>query len=389
MTSVQTTKLKGLALIDELCRDRTRRARDLKQENKKVLGYFCCYVPVEMLTALDMVPLRIMGNAQEPTTRADAYLETNMCSFLRSCFDLAMKGQYDFLDGVIAPISCDNVNKVFNIWAYYKPSPLNHLIIVPHMVEPTSSKFLKIEFQRLRKALERLAGTELTDGNLRQAIELHNENRSLVRELYKLRRPDPPLISGTEVLKTLVACMSIPVLEANELLREVIDEVSRRRLDRPVMKRARVLVYGPEVENEAFFKLVEGCDANIVVDDLCVGTRYYWHDVERTDDPLDGIVSRYLGKIPCPRTYHKSPGGHKADLENRYGYLGQLARESQVNAVICYIIRFCDSHEMDLPDVRDYLQNLGYPVLHLEADYNLPIEGQVTTRVQAFLETIS
>ena len=389
MTSLSETKMKELALVDELCQDRTRRAKELKQENKKVFGYFCCYVPVEMLTALDIVPLRIMGNAQEPTNRADAYLETNLCSFLRSCFDLALKGQYDFLDGVIAPISCDNVNKVFNIWAYYKPSSFNHLIIVPHMVEPTSFGFLKIELQRLRKALEEFTGTELTDDKLRQAIELHNKNRSLVRQLYNLRKPDPPLISGTEVLRTLKACMSIPVLEANELLRQVIEEVSQRQVGGPTVKQTRVLVYGPEVENEAFFKLVEECDANIVVDDLCVGTRHFWHDVEPTDDPMDGIVRRYLDKIPCPRTYRKPPGDYLADVENRYGYLKQLAQESQVNAVICYIIRFCDTHEMDLPDVRDYLQNLGYPVLHLETDYNMPAEGQLRTRIEAFLETIS
>jgi benzoyl-CoA reductase/2-hydroxyglutaryl-CoA dehydratase subunit BcrC/BadD/HgdB len=183
--------------------------------------------------------------------------------------------------------------------------------------------------------------------------------------------------------------MSIPANEGNELLLRIIAEARHHYNGRPQKRAARVLVYGSEIDDVAFIKLVEECGANVVMDDICTGTRYFWHDVELTDNPLEGVTKRYVEEIPCPRTYRDPPpGGHWAELENRFGYLKQYARDFNVNAFILYIIRFCDTHELDVPDVRDYLQEAGYPVLHLEDDYSVTSIGQLKTRIQAFLEMI-
>lgn len=387
---MQVTQLTGLARVEELYQNRTQRAKELHKEGKKVIGYMCCLPPVEMLTAMDMVPFRIMGSIHEPVTKANDCLETILCPFVRSSFDLAMKGHYDFLDGLVMPHSCDTVVTIYDIWRYYRPYPFTHFINMPHMVHPESFEFLQLELQRLRKALEKFTGTELSDAKLRQAIQMHNENRSLLRQLYELRKPDPPLLSGAELTKILVSVMSIPVNESNELLLQIIAEARHRHNGRPQKKAARVLVYGSEIDDVAFIKLVEECGANVVMDDICTGTRYFWHDVELTDDPLESLTKRYVEKIPCPRTYRDPPpGGHRAELENRFGYLKQYAQDFNVNAFIFYIIRFCDTHELDVPDVRDYLQEAGYPVLHLEDDYSVTTIGQLKTRIQAFLEMIS
>ena len=50
---------KGLVRVQEmLATDRFARAKELRQEGKHVFGYVCCFVPLEMLTALDIVPVR-------------------------------------------------------------------------------------------------------------------------------------------------------------------------------------------------------------------------------------------------------------------------------------------------------------------------------------------
>ncbi len=377
---------RGLARVDELYQNRSQRASGLRKDGKKVIGYMCCFPPVEMFTALDMVPFRIMGSVQEPVTQANAYLETIMCPYVRSCFDLARKGNYDFLDGLVIPHTCDTVVKIYDIWCYYQKHPFNHFINVPHMLHEGSFKFMKVELQELRKALENFSGIQLTDDRLRRAINLHNEQRALLRQLYDLRKSEPPLISGAEVVKVIVSTMVIPVQEANELLHQVITEVKNRHDGKPAMKPARILIYGSELDDMAFIKLVEDCGANVVMDDLCTGTRAFWHDVPLTTDPLDGIVDRYLDKVLCPRTYRESPGEHQADMESRFGYLKQYSEDFKANSAILYIIRYCDTQELDVPDVRDYLQGKGYPVLHIEDDYSLATIGQLRTRIQAFLE---
>ena len=114
----------AIGQLQELYAERGKRARQLHDSGKKVIGYFCCFVPDEIITAFDMVPYRIQGSQSAPIDQADACIEPMACPFARSCFNLALKGEYDFLDGFVAPHSCDTVERMYHIWRYYKPAPL-------------------------------------------------------------------------------------------------------------------------------------------------------------------------------------------------------------------------------------------------------------------------
>lgn len=385
----------GLARVRELYANRSQRAEELKRQGKKIIGYLCCYPPVEVVTAAGMVPYRVMGTL-EPLTKVDAYLEPLMCSYVRSCFEMAVTGRYKFLDGMIWPHSCDNVQKVHDIWKYYIKPDYWRYLDVPHMTYPSSFEFFKFQVGLLKETIESFAGINISNQSLNDAIRLHNQNRSLLRELCGLRKEEPPLLSGTEMTQVLVAAMTTPVEEANRLVKSVIEEVKSRR-ERPQKKAARLLIYGCEIDDVAFIKLVEECGANVVIDDICVGTRYYWEDVEITDDPLKGLAHRYLEKIVCPRTHRsqvqlqdlQQKGLRKEEMELKFGYLGNFLRDYNVNGAILYIIRYCDTHELDAPDVRDYIQGVGVPVLHLEDDYSITSIGGLKTRVEAFLEMMA
>lgn len=377
---------KGLARAKELYENRDQRAKELRGDGKKVMGYICCYPPTELITAAGFVPYRITGSL-EPITAADAYLETLMCPYVRSCFDLGIKKEYDFVDGMIWPHTCDNIQKTYDIWKHYIPHSYFHYLDVPHMTDPSSFEFFTKEIDILKESLEEFGGVKITEERLKEAIAAHNENRALLRQLTGLRKQDPPLISGTEMTQVMMAVMSTPVDEANELLRSIIEEVSTRK-DGPQRKAARLLVYGCEIDDIAFINLVEESGANVVIDDLCFGTRHYWDDVATDGDPLKNLADRYLEKIMCPRTFRRSPGTRQEDLDNRFGYLRDFAKSFNVNGAILYIIRYCDTFEFDVPEVRDYLQQAGIPCLLLEDDYSLTSIGGFKTRIEAFLEVI-
>jgi len=348
-----------------------------------VMGYICCQPPVELITAAGMVPYRIIGTL-EPITEADAYLETLMCPYVRSCFDLGIKGKYDFLDGVVWPHTCDNIQKTSDIWKHYIPHSYFQYLEVPHMTDPSAFEFFTSELRVLKESLEEYTGVKITEERLKEAIKVHNESRTLLRELSSLRKQDPPLISGTEMTQVLLAAMSIPVTECNEMLSNIIQEVKTRK-DGP-RKAVRLLLYGSEIDDIAFINLVEECGANVVIDDLCIGTKYYWKDVAADGNLLKNLADHYLGEVMCPRTFRRSPGTRQQDLDNRFGYIGDFAKEFNVSGAILYIIRYCDTFEFDAPEVRDYLQAMGIPVLHLEDDYSLTSIQGFKTRIQAFLE---
>lgn len=381
-----TDQLNGLARAQEIYSYRSRRARELKQAGKKVFGYFCCYPPIELLTALDIVPIRILGNMDEPVTEADGYLPPVMCIFCRSAMDLGLKGKYDYIDGFVGAHSCDGAERTSIIWMNFIKSPCNFHLDVPHTAHDSAVMFFKEQIVYFKEALEKFAGATIKPEALKNAIALHNKQRALVRDLYALRKPDPPLISGSEVLQVLIALMSIPVEEGNSLLQEVIEEVKLRRPSRE--KQCRLLIWGSLIDNITFTQLIESSGLDIVIEDTAIGTRPFWHDIDKTDDPLDGVAEHYLREVLCPRTFRESQPTYQEDSDMRFNYLKEFAQHWKVDAVFANIIRNCDVHGYEVPIIKDYLEELGLPVLVIEQDYSTASLEALRTRFQAFAETV-
>lgn len=385
-------KIVGLARAQEIYQDRGRRAGELKAQGKKIIGYICIYPPLEMMTALDLVPYRIYGNMREPITKADTIFITVTCPFIRSYLDLGLKGKYDLLDGFVGAHVCDCGEKVPHVWRSHIDTPYFHYIDVPHTRHEAAEAFFKGKVQYFKTTLESFAGEQLSSERLSKAIEAHNRQRALVRELYDLRKPAPPLISGKEALQVTKALTGIPLEEGNELLMEVITEVKERK-NGPQEKRARLLVWGSIIDDTALVEMIEDAGANVVIDDTCVGRRAYDTDVKLTEDPIGSLAHHYLAHIKCPRTFREAVYGetkkdHMADLESRFGYLKDYAEGWSVNGAVLQSVKYCDTHGYEVPGLKDYFDSLGLPNTYLEHDYTEGALAPLRTRVQAFLELI-
>jgi len=378
-----------LAAADNYYQDYGSRARELKKQGKPIIGYLCALTPVEIIAAAGFIPFRIKGNVNEPITKADTEMETIVCPLVRSCFDMSLKGKYEFLDGIVIPHACDSITRSYSTIRYSLGLPYSHFINVPHTTKDISKDFFKAELSTFRKSLARFAGKEISDESLFQAIQLQNENKAKVKELYRFRKSDPPLISGTEISKVLVAAMGLPVGEANELLDGVIDEV-KKRASPPAKKLPRIMVVGAQVDDMAFIKLIEDSGASVVVDSMCVGTRDYFFDVDIAQDPYDSMADYYLGKLNCPRTYREWTGGtYEEDLEARFGDIGGFIKEFKVDGVILYLLKYCDPFGFEVPARIKYIQSLNTPALYLEDEYSMSTIGRLRTRIQAFLEILA
>jgi benzoyl-CoA reductase/2-hydroxyglutaryl-CoA dehydratase subunit BcrC/BadD/HgdB len=340
-----------------------------------------------MITAAGFIPLRIKGDVREPITKADTEMETIICPLVRSCFDVTLKGNYDFIDGLVIPHTCDSVARTYDIWKNTLQLPYCHFINVPHSTDEPSIEFFKATLGTFRKSLETFAGKVFSDEDLIQTIRLYNQNRLKMRELYELRRPDPALISGAEMTKVLVAAMSLPVDECNCLLESVISEV-RERGKASVQKTTRILVVGAQVDDSSFMEIIEESGTNVVIDDICIGSRVYWPDVDITNDPIDDLAERYLKRLMCPRTYRQRTGTYQQYLEERFGHIRHFIKDFRVNGVILFIYKYCDPYGFEVPAMKSYIESLNIPVLYLEDEYSLSTIGRLKTRIQAFLELI-
>jgi benzoyl-CoA reductase subunit C len=377
----------GLAAAEKYYQDYGSRARELKKQGKPIIGYLCAFTPVEIIAAAGFVPFRIKGDVNEPITKADTEMETIVCPLVRSCFDMALKGNYEFLDGIVIPHACDSISTTYNVWKYTLNLPYSHLINMPHSTDEPSLDFYKEILGTFRESLGKFAGREISDQDLKAAIGLYNQNRAKVRELYQLRKVSPPLISGAELTRLLVASVSLPVEEATRLIDSVTKEVKQRK---PLPgKTARIMVVGAEVDDVSFIDLIEESGAWVVADDLCPGARESLVDVAVTADPIDGIAERYLRKIKCGRTYREMKGSYENYLEDRFGHIGRAVRDFKVDGVVLYIYKYCDPYGFDVPAMKGYIESAGAPVLYLEDEYSMSTIGRLRTRVQAFLELIA
>jgi benzoyl-CoA reductase subunit C len=383
---------KGLARVQELYQDRSQRVKELKAEGRKIIGYLCIYPVTEMMTALDLVPYRVLGDMRETITKADAYLPQVVCPFLRSCLDLGLKGKYEFLDGIVTSHICDVGSSLSGIWRYTVKTPFHYNIDTPHTTHDTSLSQIKGVLQAYQIAMENFTGKIISQAKLKNAIKKHNEQRALVRELYELKKQEPPLVSGAETLKIIKVIQSIPVVEGNALLREVISEAKTRK-NKPVKKNARLLIWGSIIDDIPLIEMIESLDANVVMDDTCVGSRPFFDDVKITPDPIDGLAQHYLVDIKCPRTFrardfYAVKKNYLEDLKSRFSYLSDYAREWKADGVILQSVRYCDTHGYEVPQVRDYLKEMDLPGIYLEHDYTVGALAPMKTRVQGFLEII-
>jgi bcr-type benzoyl-CoA reductase subunit C len=374
--------------VEKYYKDYGLRAKELKKEGKKVIGYICSLVPLEIITAAGCIPFRVRGNVHEPITKGDTLLETIVCPYYRSCFDLSVKGRYDFLSGLVIPHGCDSMVRSFSAWTYALPYSYFHFVNIPTVCEESSFEFFGAELNTFRKSLEKFVGGTITDDDLGKAIRVHNENRDKAKALYEFRKADPPLISGTELMMVLTVGSSLPIGEANGLFDEVLAETSRRKRS-PLKKGPRLLIDGACLDNIEFIKLVEEIGGNVVADTICNGARDYFPRTDVGGDPIGALARRYLDKVNCPKTYRQNKTGtFEADIASRFGDIGTYAREFKVDGAILYVYKYCDPFGFEVPARKAYYKTINVPLLHLEDIYSAGTIGQLRTRIQAFLEMI-
>lgn len=333
-------------------------------------------MPEEIIYAADMLPFRVTGGSAD-IIKADAYLYANICSYSRSCFELALKNDYDLLDGLVTGNICDHVRRLFDVWEYYIKTPFLHILNVPHKISDSAYAFFKKEVKEFKENLEKFSEAEISDESLYHAIDVYNKSRILLKRLYNLRKEVSPPISGAETLNIVKAGMMMPKDRYNQFLEGLLEEIRNR--DRFYGGKARLLISGCDLHDSNYIKLIEDLEGLVVADDLCTGSRYFWELVDTTVKPLDGIVKRYLSPILCARM-HPS--------EERLDHILKMIKMFDVDGVIYEVIKFCDIYGCEYPNFKERLKEWDIPVLMLDREHVLSGIGQMKTKVQAFIESI-
>ncbi|HWR28473.1 MAG TPA: 2-hydroxyacyl-CoA dehydratase family protein, partial [Negativicutes bacterium] len=119
--------------------------------------------------------------------------------------------------------------------------------------------------------------------------------------------------------------------------------------------------------------------ARIVIEDHCSGVKPFYYSIPENEDPYRALAGGYLDQAPCARM---------KTLEERVAFSGKLAQEYAIDGVIYYYLKFCPCYGLTKNEFFRHFQQLGIPVLEIPGDYSQSDEGQLKTRIEAFIEVL-
>jgi benzoyl-CoA reductase subunit C len=360
--------------VTGLRQDRHLIASKWKEETgRKVIGVFCCNVPEELIYAAGMLPVRIMGE-HEDSSEGNLHFPTNVCPYPVSCIDQALKGRYDYLDGLVVPNVCDMIRSMYGTWKLNLSIPYVYFLEVPQRISSEGVEFFREILVKFKDSLKDLSGREITDQSLRDAIEVYNRNRYLLKQATSLR--EEGLISGSELQDIVISSMLIPKEDHNELLVRYLEEAEKRE---PVEQKVKLFISASMLDDNNFLDLIEDCGGHITADDMPTGSRYFFYPVEDHVDPLKALAERYLEKIACPR---------KMLPERRKQFIEEVLDGVDVHGAIIHNLKACDCHLYEYPYLKAVLEEKGFPVLFFRGEET---ETELETQrddIEAFIEML-
>ncbi len=347
----------------------------------KVMGYWCCYAPEEIITAAGMAPIRVRATGSTGTELADAYVSSINCSFCRHAFNMGLNGEYDFVEAMVWLNNCDHVRRMYDNWWRKVSTPLTRMMSLPKFTGDKQVAWWREELVFFKEGLEKHLGITITDDKLREAINIHNEKRRLLRQLFELRKSDNPPITGADSLAAVVASTSIPPAEFNQMLKDLLEELKDAEGIKDYSK--RLLLVGSIFDDPSYVKNMEDIGALVVADNQCFGTRAFAVDVnESIKDPLDALAKHTIqDRQHCPRLF--------GEYKRRSQYVQDMVKDYKVDGVVGLRMTFCDLWAGEYYMLNLDMKKAGIPFFYMDREYLMGgTAGQIRTRIQAFMETL-
>lgn len=374
-------------LLLEVNNDLVRKAQE---EGKLAVGNVCSQIPEPLLNLPGCFSVRLRAPRTGSIEMGSYYLSSMLCECCRALLERAIEGGYEFLDGILSPDACAQMNRcVENIEKQHLCSKEKFFITyadVPMKADETALKhYVKQMRIRVLEPLHEVYGIDVSDAAMRKAVEEQNEISRLITEMGEYRKELNPRITGYEFAVFCLATYCCPKSELIEKLSETVEELKTRQPDAKSSYRARVVLAGSEIDDPALIQLIEESGALVVADRFCMGSLPGRQEIALRDDEdvLTQICRTYMNWGKCPRFMNTEK------IKERQVYIDQLAKEYHADGLIYQQIKFCDYWGYERASQFHIMrEEYGYPVLSVDRPYVTSSSGQLRTRVQAFVESL-
>lgn len=388
------------------------------------IGYLCKYAPIELLESMGAEVVRIMPQAAD-FNQADMLMHANMCSFIKGVLEevsLSQRaaGETDAerrpFDGILLTNCCDSTRRLYDVLKKEYPEKFIYMIDVPRTTGRGAEAFFADSMKAMIKAYESHSGVSFSIPEFSRAIS-YSENGGA---------------SGTAGNETQVFGMTTHAASENggapgAAGQQVKDEFGKNSSEICIgLMGARC--------SRGVLDMIHNYNIEVLFDMTCTGVNREFqipkellseHEASnasrsmeekakekekaeedrtgvdgaadtggkgrKTEGSVDGdnmegkqpdgdlLLEAYAGHLllqtPCMRMH---------DIQPRQKILEDV--QDRLDGIIYHTVKFCDNYSYEYADLHT---KIGVPIQKFETDATSQCEGQIRTRVEAFLESIA
>lgn len=378
----------GMRYFYDKCEHLTRNTEDIFN-GKKVIAFMCIHVPLEFIYALGAFPLRICAGAYATDQIGSEFLPAKTCPMVKSTLGAIY---LDILPGnaqpalIINPASCDQKKKIGE-FADEMQKPFYLLEIPPSKDSEEARQYWHRVIKKLIKKLESVTGNKLSRRKLKKAIHTIAKAQAEYRRFNSLRK-QAPVIYGKDAILVTNAYFFDDIHMWTEQLASLNSELEKRINEGKNVVKAdapRILLTGSPCifPNMRLPLLIEKLGGIVVYEEFCTTSRMVWDTVAVDEwflyDMIPAIADRYLKPSTCPNF---SPN---TDRERK---ILNTIEDFSVDGVIYQTFTGCQLYDMESRKIGQVVEENDISILYIESDYNPDDFGQLTTRLEAYLDSL-
>ena len=391
----QPNRPKAMAYFDwfmsEIQAQRIAEINDLRAQKKPAVGAFCIFVPEEIVVGAGGACYGLCGGSNATVADAETELPRNICPLIKSAYGFKLQRTCAYTqsaDFICGETTCEAKKKTWELLDKHHPV---HVMNVPHMKRERDLKMWTEEIKEFKDKIETISKQKLTLAEMIEGAKIINAKRSALLRLDKLRGSHPEImpISGKDALFILqMGSMDDPV-RYTQKVNELCDELEERIVASESVfpqNTPRLMVLGTPlaIPNWKLHTAIESSGGCVINEESCTGHRYYKDNVNleniaNEEEFYERIIERY-SKIDCA-CFTPNTG--------RVEKIVQMYKERQADGVVYYTLSFCHTYNVESQLILEALQKENIPCLVIESDYSPEDAGQIKTRVEAFLESIT
>ncbi len=366
---------------------RIKELDDFRKEGGKIVGTFCLYVPEEIVRAAGGWCVGLCAGAEFAYDQVEQIMPRNTCALIKSFMGFKLGKVCPYIqvsDMVVGETTCDGKKKAYELLGELHNV---HVMELPQLKREKDMVLWRSEIVELMNKVEELTGKKVTVETLKTSIKEVNDKRRALQRIAATRAATPSPISGKDALLATQIAFYDDVPRFTQMMNVLSDELEGRVASGEGVAPAgakRILVTGTPmaIPNWKLHDIIEKAGGTVVGEEMCTGSRYYQdlvsEDAATLDEMIDDIAAKYLD-INCA-CFTPNDG--------RIEDVIRMAKELGADGVIDYTLNFCGLYQMEGSSVEKAVQEAGFPVLRIETDYSMEDVGQLSTRVEAFLEML-